>query len=98
LLARLDAIKKAFSIAAPGPAPTYLNGINDKGVMVGAVEDSSHAHAVVFEALGRIVTYDFSGNYTDFEDVNNKGVIVGYSDDGARVHALIVRATHSGGE
>jgi hypothetical protein len=84
-----------YPFAVPG-MPTALRGINDRGWMVGSVEESGViTHGVLFSSRGAFVLYDYPGAiWTYFTDINNGGFICGtYGDNSGAAHGFIVRAT-----
>ena len=89
-----------YPFAVPG-MPTALRGINDRGWMVGSVEESGViTHGVLFNSRGAFVLYDYPGAiWTYFTDINNGGFICGtYGDNTGAAHAFIVRATSAAEE
>ena len=83
-----------YPFAVPGML-TALRGINDRGWMVGRVEESGVIfHGVLFNSRGAFVLYDYPGaTWTYFTGINNGGFICGTYGDNTGTHAFIVRAT-----
>jgi hypothetical protein len=83
-----------YPIVAAGATTTFLEGINDKGWMVGVTSDGTATHGVLFLSSNKGVTYDYPGaGDTAFTGINSGGVITGdYYDASSNAHGFIVRA------
>lgn len=83
-----------YPIAAAGKISTVLNGIDDRGEMVGAVVDSTGIHAALFTSPTHYVTWDYPGGdnppTTYFIGINRRGQISGFNVGTASGHGFIV--------
>jgi hypothetical protein len=87
-----------YPIKAPHAKNTFLDGINDQGVMVGGyATQTGHnraTHGLLFIAPNKFVTVDYPGSSdVVFTGINNKGFICGYyRDSNNNFHGLVARA------
>ncbi|MBV9992255.1 MAG: hypothetical protein JOZ72_13305 [Alphaproteobacteria bacterium] len=67
----------------PGSIVTYVNGINDQNVIVGAYRDSGGTYHAFFGSLdGQYTTFDLPGHTgTQARDIDNAGNVVGFAED-----------------
>jgi hypothetical protein len=90
--------KLVYPIHVPGSLTTTLNGINDRGWMVGSYSTQSGrtgaVHGLLFIAPNQFVTVDYPGSsYVVLTGINHKGLICGwYLDSNNKVHGLVARA------
>lgn len=82
-----------YPISAPGATNTYLNGINDRGWMVGQYFDRNRlGHGLFFRPPDQFVTFDYAGSPSvSLTGINRRGFICGYYSDGNNFHGLLAR-------
>lgn len=91
----------SYPIDVPNAVNTLLNGINDKGQMVGLSGEVNLAyHGVFFPSPNQSAVYDHpdATDYTNFEDINNNGQICGWYFDGRLDHGFVVKVRPATGE
>ncbi|HEU0209219.1 MAG TPA: hypothetical protein VFQ78_09605 [Candidatus Udaeobacter sp.] len=91
-----------FPISAPGGHDTLLQGINDRGMMVGdyatGTGRNGATHGLLFIAPNKFVTVDYAGSasWVILTGINNKGFICGhYQDANNNFHGLLARVRRS---
>jgi hypothetical protein len=69
-----------YPIDYPGALYTKLNGINDKGWMVGSyIDTESISHGIFLTSPTRFVVFDYPGaSFTELTGINDQGMICGY--------------------
>jgi hypothetical protein len=68
-----------YPVDTPRTLSTSLNGINDKGEMVGDALTHNGIHGVFFRTAGKAALFDYPGaSVTYFTGINNRGLICGY--------------------
>lgn len=80
-----------YPLDYPGSRTSGLFGLNDKGQITGAWDDSNFTQHGLFLILpNHFLSYDSPGGYTVFHGINNQGTISGWTDDSGD-HGLIVQ-------
>lgn len=87
-----------YPLDPPGSTSTLINGINDKGIIVGSYADSvgTGNHAFVLKLPHSLISYDYpdpNASSLAFRGINNSGTITGsYHDDVAfTFHSFIAQ-------
>jgi len=81
-----------YPISASETESTFLNGLNDDGMMVGDVAGLRTSQGVLFQSPGRFVTYDYPGaTTTGFTGINSRGFICGGYSDATGGQQFVVR-------
>jgi hypothetical protein len=88
------------SLDYPGAVDTYLNGINNRGMIVGAYDDASGSpttHGMASLRSTAFISFDYPGAVsTTITGVNDRDEVVGSYTDGSKLtHGFIGKITHN---
>jgi len=86
-----------FPIDFPGATITSLNGINDRGLMVGRYNFADAIdHGFLLKSPNTFISFDYPGaTGTSFNGINKNGLISGrYTDAGGLRHGFVAQVSH----